>query len=151
MKSLLLASIMHFFISDIEIHEIRDQYSNAYTSLSSCNSFGATLKSVDDNSSTLIKGYKACFYFIKCKFIKNPFEKVKYFKKGKNLLDSAIEDNPKSVELIFLRYSIQKNLPSFLMYNSMDKDINFINENIKKINDKNLNDFIVNSLKSISK
>ena len=35
--------------------------------------FGDKLNKADEKS-ILIKGYKGCFYFIKCQFIKNPFK-----------------------------------------------------------------------------
>ena len=40
----------------------------------------------------------------------------KYFNKGKALLESSIQNNSSSIELRFLRYSIQVNLPRILLY-----------------------------------
>ena len=99
-----------------------------------------------------MQAYEGCFYFIKCQFINNPFEKLKYFKKGKELLETAIKEDPKSVELKLLRYSIQKNLPRFLLYyDNIEKDLNFVTENINSINDKKVQKFITTTLKSMSK
>ena len=40
------------------------------------------------------------------------------FKEGKRLLESAISEDPSSVELRLLRYSIQKKIPRVLLYTS---------------------------------
>ena len=130
--------------SDIEI--IRELYKSAYISESNCNNLGKKLNNIKNNKSVLIKGYEGCFYLIKCKFSKSYIEKIKYFTNGKTLLETAIKLDPESVELKFLRYSIQKNLPKFLFYNNIEKDFNFVNKNIDSINDKKTKQFILNSL-----
>ena len=152
MKSILLITLLNFSSYNSDISTIRELYLAAYTSESHCNSFGEKLRSTKNTSSVLIKGYKGCFYFIKCKFIKSPIDKLVYFNKGKELLESAIKEDPKSVELKFLRYTIQKNIPRFLLYHdNLDRDLNFVNVNINTIKDKEVQKFITNSLKSIEK
>ncbi len=152
MKSILLIILLHLSSYNSDIDIIRKLYLSSYTSESNCNTLGEKLNNLEGNTSILIKGYEGCFYFMKCKFINSPIDKLIYFKKGKKLLETAIEKDPKSVELRFLRYSIQKNLPKFLLYNhNLEKDLNFVNENIKTINDKEVQKFIINSLKSITK
>ena len=47
-----------------------------------------------------------------------PTNKLKYFNEGKNLLQKAIVSAPNNIELRFIRFSIQCNVPSFLGYNS---------------------------------
>ena len=116
--------------------------------------FSSLLKisKMENQNTSLIKGYKGCFYFIKCKFTNNPVKKIKYFDKGKHLLERAINDDPKSVELKFLRYSIQKNLPKFLLYyENIEKDLNFVKKNITNLKDEKTRKFITTSLKAISK
>lgn len=152
MKSILLVFVLTLITYSNEISNIRTLYLLAYTSESLCNEFGEELEDTEFRDSILVQGYQGCFYCIKCKFINNPIDKIRYFNKGKNLIESAIMQDPKSVELKFLRYSIQKNLPRFLLYNnSIEKDLNFVNQNIKNINDKEVQVYIRNSLKSISK
>ena len=152
MKAILLIILLHLTGYNNDIDIIRKLYLSSYTSEANCNTLGKKLNTLEGNTSILIKGYEGCFYFMKCKFINSPIDKLIYFKKGKKLLETAIEKDPKSVELRFLRYSIQKNLPKFLLYNhNLEKDLNFVNENIKTINDKEVQKFIINSLKSITK
>ena len=152
MKSILLIILLHLTGYNNDIDIIRKLYLSAHTNEYNCNNLGEKLTSIEDNTSILIKGYEGCFYFIKCKFINNPIEKLICFRKGKKLLETAIKEDPKSVELKFLRYSIQKNLPRFLSYHdNLERDLNFVNANITNINNKEEQKFIINSLKSITK
>ena len=50
------------------------------------------------------------------------FEKSGYLKKGTAMLDEAIKEKPNTLELLFLRLTIQINLPSFLGYNDNKED-----------------------------
>ena len=152
MKSTLLIFLLSFYSSSNDLSSIRGLYLTSYSSEENCKKFEEKITTIQENKSTLIKGYEGCLYFIKCKFISNPVDKFICFKKGKKLLEAAIEEEPKSVELRFLRYSIQKNLPRFLLYyESIEKDFTFVNENIKEITDKETKKFIINSIKSITK
>ena len=79
-------------------------------------------------------------------------DKLFYFQKGKKILESSIKKKPNSVELRFLRYTIQKNLPRFLFYyNHLDKDLIFVINNINSITDKKTQKYIEKSLESINK
>ena len=89
---------------------------------------------------------------IKSKFLDNPIMKIKYFNKGKEILEESIENEPNSIELIFLRYSIQKNIHKFLMYSSdLKYDLEFIEKNLSLLHDIQLKEFIINSLKELNK
>lgn len=152
MKSLLLILLVNFSSWNTDIDTIRNLYLSAHISEENCNNLQKKINNAQNKNPILIKGYEGCFYFIKCQFINNPFEKLKYFDKGKELLESAIKEDPQSVELKFLRYSIQKNLPKFLLYyENTEKDLIFVKNNINNIKDKKSQEFISKSLKAISK
>ena len=56
---------------------------------------------------------------------------MKYFNRGKSILEEAIEANPLNVELRYLRYSLQKRVPDFLGYNAnIDEDLLMIKKKI---------------------
>ena len=152
MNAILVILLLNISGYNDDISIIRELYLEAYISESNCNDLGKELTSIGENASNLITGYEGCFYFIKCKFINSPINKFSYFNKGKKLLELAIKKDPKSVELKFLRYTIQKNIPKFLLYyDNIEKDLNFVNENIKNIKDRETQKFIMNSLKYIDK
>ena len=140
------------FINELEINEIRKLYSLAYLSHERCDILGKALNQKNIEDSYLINGYKGCYYLIKCKFTKNPITRIEYFKRGKKLLDCAIREKNNSVELRFLRYSIQTNLPKYLMYNKeIKKDITFVKLNLEKISDKFEREYIESSIKNLDK
>ena len=77
--------------------------------------------------------------------------KFKYFNKGKALLESSINNNSSSIELRFLRYSIQVNLPRILLYyQDIEKDLNFVQQNLKSLKDEKLKKYILKSLNNLN-
>lgn len=80
------------------------------------------------------------------KHVVNPFAKLSYFKKGKNMLEKAIEADSENVELRFLRYAAQTNAPSFLGYDDhIAGDKKFLLQTGDSI-DKTLKNFISSQL-----
>ena len=81
----------------------------------------------------------------------NPFEKYRRFINQTTQLDSIIQTNPKNIEIRLLRYTIQHNCPSFLLYNKdMSNDIKMIKMYLSQENDS-LQDHIKTILKSFKK
>ena len=78
----------------------------------------------------------------------NPFEKYRIFINQTTQLDSIIQTNPKNIEIRLLRYTIQHNCPSFLLYNKdMSNDIKMIKRYFSQ-EDASLQDHIKTILKS---
>lgn len=67
------------------------------------------------------RGYEAVGYFFMANHVFNPIKKLQYFKKGRNLLEAAIEAAPNDLELSVLRLKSQEEMLSILGYSS---DIN---------------------------
>ena len=87
----------------------------------------------------LMLGYLSAAHMIEAKHIINPINKYKLFIKGKELLDKTIQRNQTSLDLRFLRYTLQIGSPSYLNYNSeLVTDKAFIKSNFEKINDLDL-------------
>ncbi len=149
MKSIILILILNL---SYDIDSVRNLFLEAYISKSNCDQFGKKINELKHDQSILLKGYEGCYYFIKCKFTNNSMDKFFYFRKGKKILESSIKQKPDSIELRFLRYTIQKNLPRFLFYyNHIDKDLIFVINNINSIKDKKTQQYIKKSLESINK
>jgi hypothetical protein len=53
-----------------------------------------------------------------CNFVRNPFTKLSYFNKGRSALERAVAQDPTSVELRYLRFTVQTNVPALLNYRS---------------------------------
>ncbi|MDV7187289.1 hypothetical protein R3X25_08360 [Lutibacter sp. TH_r2] len=75
------------------------------------------IQKLENRKDVSSQGYLAAMYFFKSKYVKFPTTKYKYFKKGKNLLDLLIKKNPNVVELHYIRFIFQHQIPSFLNYN----------------------------------
>ena len=92
-------------------------------------------------------GYKGANLMVMSKYGLMPAKKYEHFTKGKALLEKAISLDPTDLELIYLRYSIQLNAPSFLKYNNnLQEDRNILLANVKATKDKDLYKHIVSFL-----
>lgn len=114
---LLLIYILSWVLStDIELKEIRNLYDKAAFDEKANSKLISILESQSKNSAILM-GYKGSAIALMAKHSYNPYKKIKYFNEGKSLLEKAIATDPDNVELIFLRFAIQTNVPSILNYN----------------------------------
>lgn len=86
------------------------------------------------DESNIAYGYYALANMMLAKVYKNPFTKLSYFNKGKALLEKTIQKDRENVELRFLRFAVQNEVPAILLYfNDMEVDKKmldtYINEN----------------------
>ncbi len=64
----------------------------------------------------------------------NPFSRLMLFKKGHELLEAAIQQEPDNSEFRFLRLMIQENAPEMLGYNvDEEQDSEFIRKSYKSL------------------
>lgn len=97
----------------------------------------------NEKNNPLFFGYRGGATMIMAKHVFNPFSKLSYFKKGKNILESAIQADKNNVELLFLRYTIQTSVPSFLNYsNNKEKDKLFLMKALADLKDQDLKKII---------
>ena len=111
---LIISIVLNSPIDSLET--IRNQFPDIET-LEETDDF---LEALKNETSTEAKGYEAAMLFMKSRFVKNPFSKWKYFKQGKQILDDDIAQYPSNVEIRYIRFLMQKQIPDFLGYN---KDI----------------------------
>lgn len=79
--------------------------------------FYGQLKSAKKEGDPVLLGFRAMSEFLMCKHLINPFSRLAHFNKGKELLETAIQENNTHPELLFFRLSTQSNLPAVLKYN----------------------------------
>lgn len=82
------------------------------------------------------QGYLAVAYMMKSNHASMPWTKLKYFYKGKKLLEKAIKEEPQRIELRFFRYEIQVKIPKGLNYNNMEEDKNLMLEYLRNEENK---------------
>lgn len=105
------------------LEQVRNQFPYV-DSLEQANEFIAKLE--EDTSPEAI-GYTAAMILMKSRYVKGPFSKLKYFKKGKKILDKDILENPACLEIRYIRFLMQKQIPDFLGYNkNIEDDFNVI-------------------------
>lgn len=99
----------------------------------------------------LLSGYKGILLMAEGKHRTNLFTKAAPFNEGKALLDGAIQAQPTSVELRFLRLSVQVNVPGILRYSAnKTEDRAFIEAHLHEVKNEQLRrrmiDFIAKSV-----
>ena len=88
----------------------------------------------DDNPTS--SGYYALAVMMQAKLYGNPFTKLSYFNQGKKILEASILKDPQNVELRFLRFAVQTEIPSILLYfTEIDEDQSILDEYLKSNND----------------
>lgn len=82
-----------------------------------CNSLELSKKFENSQpKDALLKAYYGASTAAAPECLGNPVEKIKYFRKGKSLLDESAKQQPTNVEIRFLRFATQTKAPSFLGY-----------------------------------
>lgn len=129
MKIYLFIVVLQLNLFSTPVEEVRIQFPNIET-LEETDAFLEVLK---NESTPEGKGYIAAMLFMKSHFVKNPFSKFKYFKQGKQLLDNNINRNPSNIEIRYIRFIMQKQIPDFLGYSeNITDDFNIITSNLKE-------------------
>lgn len=102
--------------------------------------------------SSLSAGYKGANLMVSAKYTFNPIRKLSRFNRGKDLMEQALKNDPKSFELRYIRFTIQTNLPGFLGYSAnvnMDKE--FLISKLGSIADVDLKNRVIAYLISSKK
>ncbi len=87
------------------------------------------------NKPPVFLAYQGTLDGLKAKHSWNPYSKIKYLNTAEKLLQNAVAADPQNIEIRFLRFSIEHNVPGFLGDNKnlvADREMM-----IKQLNDKN--------------
>jgi len=98
------------------VRQVRDLYYKANENKKAAERFYNTMQAMADNEQPLFAGYRGVATMMRAKYGIDPFYKLSCFNRGKALLEQAIEQDPQNVELRFLRYCVQCQVPRILMY-----------------------------------
>ena len=129
-----------------KIRRLYLQSSNNYAKLDSLNYSLSNYKQTNN----LMSAYYGVNLILKSKYLKNPFKKIEYFEKGRKILEDAIIKEPDNIELIFLRYTVQKKTPSILMYKKdIEEDYQFIKSELDSTKDQRLKKYISQTLQKL--
>ncbi len=78
----------------------------------------------DDNA--LMLAYKGSSRAMMARQATWPSTKYKYFTEGRDMIERAVQLQPAHPEIRFLRLMIQLNIPSFLKYDNLEEDRQFL-------------------------
>lgn len=133
-----------------DVKQLRSVYALASTEEIQANKLFELTKSSTLENDYMGYAYHAVAQTLLAKYTLNPLIKFTYFKEGTNKLEQVISQNPNEVELRFLRYCIQKNIPDFLDYSSnIEQDSLHIVQRIINT-DKELQSYILPIFKNIN-
>ena len=114
---------------------ILDEFRKKFPEIISEKQVDYYLTSLENEKSTESRGYFAAMLFMKSKYVVSPIKKYNSFKKGKTILDNIIKENKSNIEIRYLRFIFQNQLPNFLNYNAnIDEDFLAITKGIENYN-----------------
>lgn len=132
--SFLTVLLMNVSFKNSDLNEVRASYSKAVLDKKLCKKMIEELE-LSKEKSVIALAYLGAYQTIWANHVFNPLSKLATFKKGKNNIELAISKEPENVEIRYIRFSVQKNAPSFLGYNShLKEDRDFLVKNKKNIN-----------------
>ena len=125
--------MIFFFMLNLLQASVLDDVRNQFPKINSVEEAESYMKLLEKEKSPEAKAYYAAMLFMKAKYVKFPLSKYNNFKKGKSTLDKLIHENKLNVELRYLRFVFQNQLPAFLNYNAnMEEDFLQIVKGIEK-------------------
>lgn len=117
-----------------DISELRKQMLRAINSPKVTDSLYTALYTITKKP-PLVLGYFGALEALKAKDSWNPYKKVKLLVASNKTMEQAINASPNDMEIRFIRFSIQTNLPHFLGLNKdLDADKNQILHQLKQKN-----------------
>ena len=129
------------------LKEIRSLYQKAAVEENACKKLITTLDPMDVETNPLLFGYKGCATMMMAQHVSNPFNKLSYFRKGKIMLENAIDVDDENMELRFLRFAAQTNAPAMLGYRGdIEEDKKLILDALSASNDLPLKKLIMTYL-----
>lgn len=131
-----------------DIHAIRNLFYAASDNSTNAEAFISYMEKLNEQNKPEIKAYYGMGYLLMAKHSFNPYSKLANFKKGKELLEAAIQADNKNTELRFLRLSVQTHAPFFLNYsNNIKEDEQLIRSHYPILTDQDLRGRIKNFFK----
>ncbi len=138
MLMLLMVSSTHFAESH-SIDEIRDKFQKAIDNSNMTDKLSMELNKIQ-KPEPLVLAYIASLEALKAKHSWSPVSKLQYMESHKRMMNDAVRKSPNSMEIRYLRYNIQRSVPSYLGYSkNLAEDKMFIVDAFinKKFDSKN--------------
>lgn len=99
-----------------DLHALRKQLMMAIQSSKVTDSLYDKLNAIKDKPA-IINAYLATLDALKAKHTWNPYYKIKYLNDAEKAYQVALSEDPHNIEIRFMRFSVEHNVPGFLGYN----------------------------------
>ncbi|KAA8482544.1 hypothetical protein [Arcticibacter tournemirensis] len=100
-------------LNAFDIKQVRQEFYAAVKDKDAAEKFCEKMKAMR-SSDPLLTAYYGSAQAIMAKHSWNPYRKVAYLKSGLHDLEKAVASSPESLEIRFLRFSVEHYMPSFL-------------------------------------
>lgn len=145
-----LAPLMLLSIQQPDMTKLRELYQKAALNKQDARLLNEWAATIDTGSLPVLVCYKGANYMIQAKYTINPINKYNKFTQGRDLMEAAIKKDTADLEMRFIRYAVQNNLPAFLGYDGhKENDRHFLLRNIREQKDDQLKQLIINYLSTL--
>lgn len=128
-----------------ELSKIRKSYPKAAESSEITKELHETLTSISEGDNAILVAYKGGVSTLMAKYAKGAKNKKAYFKTGTSLIEKAIVNKPKNIEIRCIRLSVQENSPKIMKYkNSIQEDKRFLLDHYNTTSSKEVKIFVKN-------
>ena len=144
MKLLIYITLFLSFFGNLpNLDKVRADYIKSAGNKEITIKFFDLLSEVTKSDDTVFVAYKGASLAMMAKYAKGKKEKKEFFKDGAGLIEFAVSEEPKNIEIRVVRMSIQENAPKFLKYNGkLSEDKEFILNNYKNVSSKSERSFV---------
>ncbi|MDY8138421.1 hypothetical protein [Aquimarina sp. 2201CG5-10] len=131
-----------YTLPEIDINDIRTSFKHSHESEVQAEQFYEITEKAVKEEKAIYTAYHGAALTLKAAHC-NFFSKLSYFKKGKKLVEKAIEEEPDNIEIRMIRLCIQYNVPKILgYYKEIESDKDFILTHVDQINSPDLKKYI---------
>ncbi len=126
-----------------DLETVRQDYRKASENEEATKTLYDGLTAIGKNADPVLVAYKGAVTTMMAEFAPIFKDKKSFFKEGRELLEYAIETQPKNVEIRCIRLSVQENMPKITGYHkNKDEDKQFIIDNYSAMEDDGAKEFV---------
>lgn len=126
-----------------DLETVRQDYRQASESEDATKKLYDDLTAIGKNDDPVLVAYKGAVTTMTAEYAEGIKDKKAFFKEGRDLLEFAIETEPKNVEIRCIRLSVQENVPKITGYHkNKEEDKQFILDNYTSMQDAGAKKFV---------
>ena len=143
--TLLFLLPLHLNAQEVLLKDVRKAVAVIFQDEEASKRMATRFENVEVKDKPVLMGYKGAVVMAQGRHSANPLTKLRTFNEGRALLDTAIALDPRSIELRFLRLSIQVNVPRILGYSEqVTEDKAFIDRNLSSVDSDDFRQQVTN-------